>query len=610
LAKIKNFFKNVGLWFKNHAPSKRRIIQLYAALLHNANVKGLITGTIYTGKLKNLCSPGLNCYSCPAASAACPLGALQDSLASSGTRTPYYILGIFGILGLMLARTICGFLCPTGFVQELLYKIKTPKLKKSRVTRVFSYFKYVLLIFLVIAFPLIYAGPGFCEYICPSGTFGGAIGLLSNPNNSALFSMLGFLFSWKFILLVIFVVASIFIYRFFCRFICPLGAIYGFFNKIALLGVKLEKDKCVDCGMCLNTCKMDIKHVGDHECINCGECIPVCPTKAISWKGSKIFVKGIVEENAAQNDGGALSAVLASGSANAHLNGGVSAYNPEEIEQTAPISVYPEQVEDKPLPELLQNGRAKAEQTLNENVENPVSHNAQPAEDISIAEAKAEEGALNSAKAKKQPLTNNQKIRKRNFWLKVAAWAAATVLLISAFVYYNAIYDSSSSATAYVVGDRCPDFVIDTYESKGAYDENGNQIKQFSSIENKGTVMVLNFWYTTCVPCVAEIPEFETVRKEFADDIIMVAIHSPDISENIQRFLDNTVDNSGTRWSDYGIIFAQDTKELDCYTMLGGVANAYPITAVIGKDGKIAYQNVGEVSSDTLRSQIQSLLNA
>lgn len=239
-----------------------------------------------------MCVPGLNCYSCPGAIGACPLGALQNALASSGTRTPYYIFGILILFGLLLGRTICGFLCPMGLGQELLYKIKTPKLKKNKVTRVLSYFKYVLLIVLVISIPVMYQTgvPAFCKYICPSGTLIGGIGLLANPENADLYGMLGPLFTWKFLLLVVFIVASVFIFRFFCRFFCPLGAIYGFFCRVALLGIKLDKNKCTDCGLCLSVCKMDIKHVGDHECIHCGACIKACPAKAISWKGSKIFL--------------------------------------------------------------------------------------------------------------------------------------------------------------------------------------------------------------------------------------------------------------------------------------------------------------------------------
>lgn len=286
------FFTKVKDWFIRHKPSKRRLIQVYSALLYNANIKGFVTGRIYTGDTKKMCVPGLNCYSCPGAVGACPLGSLQNALASSGTRTPFYIFGILILFGLLLGRTICGFLCPIGLGQELLYKIKTPKVKKSKVTRVFSYFKYVLLFVLVISIPIMYQTgvPAFCKYVCPSGTLLGGIGLLSNPENSDLYGMLGPLFTWKFLLLVIFIVASVFIFRFFCRFFCPLGAIYGFFCRVALLGIKLDKNKCTDCGLCLSVCKMDIKRVGDHECIHCGACLKACPAKAISWKGSKLFL--------------------------------------------------------------------------------------------------------------------------------------------------------------------------------------------------------------------------------------------------------------------------------------------------------------------------------
>ncbi|MBO4940101.1 MAG: 4Fe-4S binding protein [Clostridia bacterium] len=288
---MKKLFKKLKTWWLAHKPTKRKIIQLYAALLTNANLKGFVSGDIYRGPTKNLCVPGLNCYSCPGAIGACPLGSLQNALSESGTRLPAYIFGIIILFGLLLGRTICGFLCPFGWIQELLHRIKTPKLKKSKATRVFSYLKYVLLVVLVIIVPLTLAIPGFCEYICPAGTMEGGLGLLLNSANESLLAILGPLFTWKFTLLVLMVVASIFIFRFFCRFLCPLGAIYGFFCRLALLGVKIDKDKCTDCGLCISACKMDTKKVGDHECIQCGECMSVCPTKAITWKGGQLFVK-------------------------------------------------------------------------------------------------------------------------------------------------------------------------------------------------------------------------------------------------------------------------------------------------------------------------------
>ena len=270
-------------------------MQLYFALLFNANVKGFVSGNIYQGSTKQMCVPGINCYSCPGAVGACPLGSLQGAF-SADRSTLYYVGGILLLYSVFFGRMICGWLCPFGLIQELLYKIKTLKLKKSPVTRLLSYLKYVILVFFVFIVPIAYAFkdtplPAFCKYICPAGTLEGGIGLLSNAVNDSYFSMLGPLFTWKYMLLVSICAGSVFVFRLFCRFICPLGALYGLFNRISFFGIKLEKSKCTDCGLCRSRCKVDIRHVGDQECISCGECIAVCPTKAISWKGSGILLR-------------------------------------------------------------------------------------------------------------------------------------------------------------------------------------------------------------------------------------------------------------------------------------------------------------------------------
>ncbi len=280
---------------KKLIPTKRKIMQLYFALLFNANFKGFVSGNIYQGSTKQFCAPGINCYSCPGAVGACPLGSFQGSF-SADRSTLFYVGGILLLYSLLFGRMICGWLCPFGLVQELLHKIPTPKLKKSPATRILSYLKYVILVFFVLIVPIMYAFrntplPAFCKYICPAGTLEGGIGLLSNAVNASYFSMLGPLFTWKFLLMVSILVGSVFIFRLFCRFICPLGALYGLFNKLSVFGVKVESSKCTSCGLCLNHCKVDIKEVGDQECISCGECISVCPTKAIQWKGSGIFTK-------------------------------------------------------------------------------------------------------------------------------------------------------------------------------------------------------------------------------------------------------------------------------------------------------------------------------
>lgn len=319
-------------WLKSRLPTQRRLIQLYSALLYNAHLKGFVQGNIYTGPTKALCVPGFNCYSCPGAVGACPLGSLQNALASSGARAPTYVLGILMLFGLTLGRTICGFLCPMGLAQELLYKIPTPKVQKSPFTRVLSYLKYVILAVFVVIVPLMYAlqsypVPAFCKYICPVGTLEGAVGLLAHPVNAEAFSMLGLLFTRKFVILVIITSICVFVYRAFCRFLCPLGAIYGFFSRLALLGVKVDQPRCTDCGACVARCPMDIRRVGDHECIHCGACMAACPTKAIAWKGARITLHGHETPRPAHARGGR---ALAWALALAVLGGALWFYNRSE----------------------------------------------------------------------------------------------------------------------------------------------------------------------------------------------------------------------------------------------------------------------------------------
>ena len=102
-------------------------IQAAATLLTNIHIPNLFKGKIYQGKAKTVCVPGLNCYSCPAATGACPIGAFQAVVGSSKFKFSYYITGFFILLGVTFGRFICGFLCPFGWFQDLLHKIPGKK---------------------------------------------------------------------------------------------------------------------------------------------------------------------------------------------------------------------------------------------------------------------------------------------------------------------------------------------------------------------------------------------------------------------------------------------------------------------------------------------------
>ena len=268
--------------------AKRFLVQCISALLHNGNLPGFITGRIWQAQPKSVCVPVLNCYSCPGALGACPIGSLQSSLAGTVLKFPFYVVGLLLLFALCLGRIICGWLCPFGLVQDLLYKIPTPKLGKNSVTAKLTYLKYCIAVIFVVLLPIYFwwadgvGAPAFCKYICPAGTLEAGLPLLALNEN--LRGGIGLLFGWKFLLMTVIFGACVFIYRPFCRFLCPLGAWYGLFNKLSLFGIRVDAPKCINCNACVKVCKMDCQKVGDRECINCGECKKYCPTGAISFK--------------------------------------------------------------------------------------------------------------------------------------------------------------------------------------------------------------------------------------------------------------------------------------------------------------------------------------
>jgi len=268
---------------------KRNLIQALAALLTNAHLTGFFTGKIWQGSTKQLCVPGLNCYSCPGALGACPIGSLQAVLSGGRRGVSYYVTGMLLLFGTVFGRLICGFLCPFGFVQDLLYKIKTKKaVISSKLDRPLRKVKYVVLVLLVLLLPALARGPygvgdpWFCKYLCPAGTLEGGIPLLLR--NEGLRTLVGFLFSWKLAVLVAVLVGSVLLYRPFCKYLCPLGAIYGLFNRLSIYRMGVDAGKCTHCGACTRACKMNVevtKNINSAECIRCGACKSACPHGAI-----------------------------------------------------------------------------------------------------------------------------------------------------------------------------------------------------------------------------------------------------------------------------------------------------------------------------------------
>ena len=636
---MKNVFIKIKDWFKNHMPTKRRLIQVYAALLYNANIKGFVTGKIFTGVSKALCLPGLNCYSCPGAVGACPLGSIQNALAASKTKLPTYILGIILLYSIILGRTICGFLCPVGLIQELLYKIKTPKLQKSKVTRVLSYFKYVLLFALVIIIPLMYALqdknmplPAFCKFICPAGTFEGAIFLLSNPNNTDFFGMLGSLFTWKFVLLIIILVASVFIFRFFCRFLCPLGAIYGLFNKLSIIGVKVDKSKCNSCGACISHCKMDVKEVGDHECIQCGECRSVCKLNAISWKTlDKIIKEDNIDETVSLNNDEVADEVITESKKDRRISkklftriAGVVA----TVLLITVIGVVNFQKEPFEINEVCE----KLKVSLVDGTEYNISTDNNSTliyfyeflsqEELDVIKTYSNDNlnilliSKNSSLEQTDELTNlNIKFANvkrinrllssftndKEYPYSVFMDQNDKILiknkgLITTNDYFAIVAPSVSGKT---VGNKVGDICINKDINLVGSDE------KFSVIDNKGKIVIINFWYTSCTPCVQELPHFDALYKKYSDSIEVIAIHEASIYNTNPQAVKDFIDS---QFEGFTIKFGYDDLESQYYAMLGG-KQAWPMTIIVDQDGFVSFVRQGSLTSEALEAEITKLLD-
>jgi polyferredoxin len=277
-------------------PGLRRWIQVAATLLSNGYWLFPWGESLYRGPLKTVCLPGLNCYSCPAATGACPLGALQHFLAelrpgfAAGQPRPgLYVAGLLGFSGSLVGRMPCAWLCPFGLLQEWLHRIPSPKLP---VPRVLSWLKYLFLALFVIVLPLWavdefgYGMTWFCKFICPAGTLEAGIPLLILEPE--LRSLVGWLFYAKLSILALFLAWMVVSRRPFCRTACPLGAIYSLFNKHSAFRLVHHPDRCTHCRACFNDCPMGVKvyeGANQLDCIRCLRCLRrSCRFEAISFE--------------------------------------------------------------------------------------------------------------------------------------------------------------------------------------------------------------------------------------------------------------------------------------------------------------------------------------
>lgn len=253
--------------------TKRRISQIVSlVLLHSS----------WGPELKWLCNPVLTCHSCVLAWFACPIGVF---IHYSGYHLfPFFAAGMVLVIGVLVGRLLCGWVCPFGFLMDVLYKIPSPKFLLPQWT---GYLKYVVLAAMVVLIPFIFGEStmySFCR-ICPASAIEVALPNLALSG----FNTVSVLTVVKLVILVGVVALAVFSSRSFCKVFCPIGALLAPLNLVSFWAMKPPTFACQACSRCDRYCPSNglpsdrIRHgIPPNralECIVCHDCQSVCVHK-------------------------------------------------------------------------------------------------------------------------------------------------------------------------------------------------------------------------------------------------------------------------------------------------------------------------------------------
>lgn len=253
---------------------KRRLAQVASLVALHAS---------WGPEFKWFCMPVLSCHSCALSWFACPVGVLVHF--ADYQVFPFLLIGMVGLLGILFGRILCGWVCPFGFLQDLMYKLPG---KKRTLPEWTGYIKYGVLGVGVIALPFLLGSEtmaSFCR-VCPASALQVSLPNLITQGIGSLSGAIGIKFGVLFILMG-FVIS---VNRGFCKTMCPIGAMLGPLNHVAFWAIGMpKKESCATCGKCDKVCPMDgnpSSRVGggvapnrNDDCIVCHECQTACPVK-------------------------------------------------------------------------------------------------------------------------------------------------------------------------------------------------------------------------------------------------------------------------------------------------------------------------------------------
>lgn len=241
---------------------RRRLVQAMGILFGFFGVTGI--------GMTHIIFPGLHCYACPLAVTICPIG-LAQNLIIFGT-VPYFWIGMILVYGLAAGRGFCGWVCPFGTLNDLL------SFRKVRIVNAVSYSKYIVLAGTFIA-AWAFADTMFCK-LCPVASIEASIPYLimgvAKVNRPFLIHIGT---------LAVTLAGMVLISRFWCRYLCPMGALLSLFNRVSFLRLKLDENRCSSCAACATDCPMGLDphtQYDNHNCIKCGRCVDSCHLGALS----------------------------------------------------------------------------------------------------------------------------------------------------------------------------------------------------------------------------------------------------------------------------------------------------------------------------------------
>ena len=230
--------------------------------------------------------------------AICPFGGVvsiysaiaADTLVKKIHNSSMVLMYIGFGMALIAGPAFCGWACPFGSFQEWIGKLGKKVLKNSynnwipaRLDRILRYLRYVILIWVVYvtAVSAVLVFSNFDPYFALFNFWNGEVTAISV------------------ILLFLVIGLGLLIERPFCKYACPYGAVLGIFNLFRIFGVKRNPETCINCSKCDRSCPMNIKVsktavVRDHQCISCLKCTSEynCPVAdTVEMKVGKMQVK-------------------------------------------------------------------------------------------------------------------------------------------------------------------------------------------------------------------------------------------------------------------------------------------------------------------------------